>query len=101
MPPDTDEERSGRRRRTTATTRRVPPQRGQVRTSVWNVRLRSGTATSVDAALLGVLDRGTLEVWKLADLVAAPGDPSRDIGQMEKLFFVMKGGTVYRNDRAG
>jgi hypothetical protein len=28
-------------RRTTATTRRVPPQRGQVRTSVWNVRLRS------------------------------------------------------------
>jgi hypothetical protein len=28
-------------RRTTATTRRVPPQRGQARTSVWNVRLRS------------------------------------------------------------
>jgi hypothetical protein len=28
-------------RRTTATTRRVSPQRGQVRTSVWNVRLSS------------------------------------------------------------
>jgi hypothetical protein len=28
-------------RRATATTRRVPPQRGQVRTSVWNVRRRS------------------------------------------------------------
>jgi len=28
-------------RRTTATTRRVPLQRGQVRTSAWNVRLRS------------------------------------------------------------
>jgi hypothetical protein len=28
-------------RRTTATTRRVPPQRGQARTSVWKVRLRS------------------------------------------------------------
>jgi hypothetical protein len=28
-------------RRTTATTRRVPAHRGQVRTSVWNVRLRS------------------------------------------------------------
>ena len=29
-------------RRTTATTRRVPPQRGQVRTSVWKVRLSIG-----------------------------------------------------------
>jgi imidazolonepropionase-like amidohydrolase len=59
------------------------------------------TATSVDAALFGVTDRGTLEAGKLADIVAVPGDPSRDISQMEKLFFVMKGGTVYRNDRAG
>ena len=59
------------------------------------------TSTSVDAALLGVTDRGTLEAGKLADVVAVPGDPSRDISQMEKLFFVMKGGTVYRNDRGG
>src|SRR5262249_44783395 len=58
------------------------------------------TATSVDAALLGVSDRGTLEVGKLGDVVAVPGDPSKDIQQMEKPFFVMKGGTVYRNDRA-
>ena len=59
------------------------------------------SATSVDAALLGVPDRGTLEAGKLADLVAVPGDPSRDIAVMEKLFFVMKGGAVVRNDRAG
>jgi imidazolonepropionase-like amidohydrolase len=59
------------------------------------------TATSVDAALLGVADRGTLEAGKLADVVAVPGDPSRDIAVMERLFFVMKGGTVVRNDRAG
>jgi imidazolonepropionase-like amidohydrolase len=59
------------------------------------------TATSVDAALLGVTDRGALELGKLADVVAVPGDPSKEIGQMEKLFFVMKGGTVYRNDRGG
>jgi len=58
------------------------------------------TATSVDAALIGVPDRGTLEAGKLADVVAVPGDPSRDITVMEKLFFVMKGGTVVRNDRA-
>jgi len=58
------------------------------------------TATSVDAALLGVSDRGTLEAGKLADVVAVPGDPSRDIAVMERLFFVMKGGAVVRNDRA-
>jgi imidazolonepropionase-like amidohydrolase len=58
------------------------------------------TATSVDAALLGVPDRGTLEAGKLADVVAVPGDPSRDIAVMERLFFVMKGGAVVRNDRA-
>ena len=57
------------------------------------------TATSVDASLIGVPDRGTLEAGKLADVVAVPGDPSRDITVMEKLFFVMKGGTVVRNDR--
>jgi imidazolonepropionase-like amidohydrolase len=59
------------------------------------------SATSVDAALLGVSDRGTLEVGKLADVVAVPGDPSRDIAVMERLFFVMKGGAVVRNDRTG
>jgi len=58
------------------------------------------TATSVDAALLGVPDRGTLESGKLADVVAVPGDPSRDIAVMERVFFVMKGGAVVRNDRA-
>jgi imidazolonepropionase-like amidohydrolase len=59
------------------------------------------TSTSVDAALLGVSDRGTLEAGRLADLVAVPGDPSRDISAMEKIFFVMKGGSVVRNDRTG
>src|SRR5215472_554489 len=58
------------------------------------------TATSVDATLLGVPDRGTLEAGKLADVVAVPGDPSRDISVMERLFFVMKGGTIVRNDRS-
>lgn len=54
-------------------------------------------ATSVDAELFGVADRlGTLEVGKLADIVAVPGDPLVDIRQTEKVFFVMKEGTVYR-----
>jgi imidazolonepropionase-like amidohydrolase len=59
------------------------------------------TATSVDAELLGVADRlGTLEAGKIADVIAVPGDPTQDIHQTEKVFFVMKDGAVYRNDRS-
>lgn len=58
-------------------------------------------ATSVAADLLGVADRlGTLTAGKIADVVAVPGNPLTDIRQTEKVFFVMKEGTVYRNDRA-
>jgi imidazolonepropionase-like amidohydrolase len=56
--------------------------------------------TSADAELLGIQDRlGSLTVGKLADVVAMPGDPTQDIRQTEKVFFVMKEGVVYRNDR--
>ncbi len=59
------------------------------------------TATSVDAELLGLANRlGTLEAGKIADVIAVPGDPTADIHQTEKVFFVMKEGTIYRNDRA-
>jgi imidazolonepropionase-like amidohydrolase len=58
------------------------------------------TATSVDAELLGLANRlGTLEAGKIADVIAVPGDPSADIHQTEKVFFVMKDGVIYRNDR--
>jgi imidazolonepropionase-like amidohydrolase len=61
--------------------------------------LRAGT--SVDADLFGIADRvGTIEAGKLADIVAVPGDPIVNIRQTEKVFFVMKEGRVYRNDRA-
>ena len=61
--------------------------------------LKAGT--SVDAELFGVADRlGTLEAGKLADVVAVPGNPVESIRQTEKVFFVMKEGTIYRNDRA-
>ena len=32
-------------------------------------------------------------------VVAMPDDPSADIHQTEKVFFVMKDGIIYRNDR--
>jgi len=62
--------------------------------------LKAGTSS--DAELLG-LDKqiGSLETGKLADVVAVPGDPIADIRQTEHVFFVMKEGVVYRNDRAG
>jgi imidazolonepropionase-like amidohydrolase len=60
--------------------------------------LKAGT--SADAALLGWSDRvGSLEAGKLADVVAVPGDPLENIRQTEHVFFVMKDGVIYRNDR--
>jgi imidazolonepropionase-like amidohydrolase len=60
--------------------------------------LKAGT--SVDADLLGLSDKiGTLEAGKLADVVAVPGDPVENIRQTEHVFFVMKEGVIYKNDR--
>ena len=39
---------------------------------------------------------GTIEVGKLADIVAVPGDPLADVTALEKVDFVMKGGVVFR-----
>jgi imidazolonepropionase-like amidohydrolase len=60
--------------------------------------LKAGT--SADADLLGLADKiGTLETGKLADVVAVPGDPLENIRQTEHVFFVMKEGVIYKNDR--
>ena len=50
------------------------------------------------AKLLGWDNRiGSLAAGKLADIVAVPGDPLRDIHVMEKASFVMKNGFVYKS----
>jgi imidazolonepropionase-like amidohydrolase len=58
--------------------------------------------TSNAAKLLGWDKRvGTLTAGKWADVVAVPGDPTRDITVMEKPSFVMKGGVVYKQQASG
>lgn len=58
-------------------------------------------ATRVNAELLGWQDRiGTLEAGKLADIIAVPGDPLRNLAVFENVSFVMLGGKVIRSVEA-
>jgi imidazolonepropionase-like amidohydrolase len=57
--------------------------------------------TSNAAEMLGWQDRiGAVEAGKFADLIAVTADPLADIGALEQVRFVMKGGEVIRNDLA-
>jgi len=57
------------------------------------------SATRVSAEAIGWSDRvGTLEPGKYADLIAVAGDPLKDITELERVKWVMKGGVVYRDD---
>jgi imidazolonepropionase-like amidohydrolase len=57
-------------------------------------------ASNADAAvLLGWQDRvGTIEPGKFADLIAVSGDPLKDIKELQRVRFVMKGGAVIKNE---
>lgn len=55
-------------------------------------------ATLYGATVMGWADRlGTIEAGRVADIVAVPGDPVRDIGVMTRVSFVMKDGVVYKS----
>jgi imidazolonepropionase-like amidohydrolase len=59
------------------------------------------SATRLNAEIIGWQDRvGTVEAGKLADLIAVPGNPLDDIWATTRVGFVMKGGTVYRDELA-
>jgi imidazolonepropionase-like amidohydrolase len=56
------------------------------------------TATLNSAALLGWGDRiGAIEAGKLADIIAVDGDPLKDVKDLQRVRFVMKGGDVVRS----
>jgi imidazolonepropionase-like amidohydrolase len=57
------------------------------------------TATVVAADMMGWQDRvGSVEKGNFADIIAVAGDPLKDISELERVKFVMKGGQVIRND---
>ncbi|MFK8049559.1 MAG: amidohydrolase family protein [Halioglobus sp.] len=54
--------------------------------------------TRVNAELLGWDDRlGTLQVGKLADIIAIEGNPLEDISKLESVSFVMLGGKIIKS----
>jgi imidazolonepropionase-like amidohydrolase len=55
------------------------------------------SATQSAAELLGWADRvGTVSKGRYADIIAVDGDPLKDITELERVTFVMKGGVVYK-----
>jgi imidazolonepropionase-like amidohydrolase len=61
--------------------------------------LRAIQSATVNAAdLVGWSDRvGTLEPGHFADMIAVSGDPLKDITELERVKFVMKGGEVHKD----
>jgi imidazolonepropionase-like amidohydrolase len=55
------------------------------------------SATSVNARVMHMSDKiGSIKPGLLADVIAVEGDPTRDVGALKRVRFVMKGGVVYR-----
>lgn len=59
--------------------------------------IRAATTNAAD--LIGWQDKiGSIEPGKYADIIAVSGDPIADIGELERVKFVMKGGTIVKNE---
>jgi imidazolonepropionase-like amidohydrolase len=59
------------------------------------------SATRNAADLLGAADQvGSIQKGRFADVIAVAGDPLRDVLQLQKVTFVMKGGTIFKGEPA-
>lgn len=58
--------------------------------------IRASTTNAAD--LLGLKDRGELKAGLLADIIAVEGNPLDKIETLEKVYFVMKGGKIYKHE---
>jgi imidazolonepropionase-like amidohydrolase len=56
--------------------------------------LRSATSTNAD--VFHLVDRGRIKAELLADLVVVEGDPTKNITDLSRIRVVMKGGTFYK-----
>ena len=88
-----------------ATDAAVVPHGQNAREFAYRVRLGQSpmdaivSATRTAAEIIGWSDRvGTIEPGRFADLIAVGGDPLRDITELERVTWVMKGGAVYKDD---
>jgi len=58
-------------------------------------------ATSTPAEMLGMAGEiGAIAPGAYADLIAVRGDPSKDVGELGRVLFVMKDGAVFKNELA-
>jgi imidazolonepropionase-like amidohydrolase len=56
-------------------------------------------ATRNAAELIGVpQDIGSVQTGRYADIIAVKGDPLKDVTELQRVQFVMKGGEVYKDD---
>ena len=53
-------------------------------------------ATSGNAQIFHLTDRGSIRPGLLADMVAVSGDPTQDVGAVRNVRLVMKGGVLYK-----
>jgi imidazolonepropionase-like amidohydrolase len=56
------------------------------------------SATKVDSEMMGLQNQiGSVEKGKYADIIGVSGDPLKDITELQRVKFVMKGGAIVRN----